>query len=140
MISALRRSREGAWIEILRNTLPSTGNAVAPVRERGLKFKNQFQIFFHCRRSREGAWIEIGWLLCGHNDNESRSREGAWIEIRAGGDYDAAIYDVAPVRERGLKFEQVLMAEMRTLVAPVRERGLKYLDKYPHCVSTQSLP
>ena len=55
-------------------------------------------------RSREGAWIEMvnnkEVLLC---LTKRRSREGAWIEI------DFALYylgefDVAPVRERGLKY------------------------------------
>ena len=56
-------------------------DAVAPVRERGLKFFS-LQPF-------------------GINDS-SRSREGAWIEIqRASQEFMMNV--VAPVRERGLK-------------------------------------
>ena len=33
-----RRSREGAWIEIVLLNLPSKASLVAPARERGLKF------------------------------------------------------------------------------------------------------
>ena len=35
---ALRRSREGAWIEMLLYIIAQIVLAVAPVRERGLKF------------------------------------------------------------------------------------------------------
>ena len=55
-----RRSREGAWIEILI-------------------FGDIWS--YTTSRSREGAWIEIKnqWF---HNINtDRRSREGAWIEI-----------------------------------------------------------
>ena len=56
----VRRSREGAWIEIPQRHLQS--------------------LTARCR-SREGAWIEINFW----GDKEilrcSRSREGAWIEI-----------------------------------------------------------
>ena len=77
------RSREGAWIEILF----------------GVDGVNLLE-----GRSREGAWIEINrgaierqWLTC-------RSREGAWIEMFFVLISYASTY-VAPVRERGLKFE-----------------------------------
>ena len=59
----LRRSREGAWIEI---TTPQ-GNLAA-----------------YGRRSREGAWIEIQKLAQEYMMNVGRSREGAWIEMVAG--------------------------------------------------------
>ena len=55
------------------------------------------------RRSREGAWIEIVAVdkskvgFCG------RSREGAWIEMMASCN-DSLMSQVAPVRERGLKY------------------------------------
>ena len=56
----MRRSREGAWIEIQR-VLPERGySRVAPARERGLKSK--MQTTRGCStvgRSREGAWIEM---------------------------------------------------------------------------------
>ena len=75
------RSREGAWIEIRICLGIGIVVIVAPVRERGLKF-------------RRNQWFRIG---------RSRSREGAWIEITA---YKPVLAPapVAPVRERGLKF------------------------------------
>ena len=36
--------------------------------------------------------------------------------------------EVAPVRERGLKFESMNIRKNTTLVAPVRERGLKCFE------------
>ena len=62
MAFVLRRSREGAWIEIvtvLRSFCCSS-----------------------CRRSREGAWIEIPWCATIYRCKNGRSREGAWIEMR----------------------------------------------------------
>ena len=56
----LRRSREGAWIEIEKAAAGSENAA---------------------GRSREGAWIEIGWIIFDCILNFSRSREGAWIEM-----------------------------------------------------------
>ena len=38
---AHRRSRKGAWIEILSSSALVKGTLVAPVRERGLKFKGR---------------------------------------------------------------------------------------------------
>ena len=75
------RSREGAWIEILRG-------GVEVVKEQ-------------CR-SREGAWIEIGVTSGNGSSLYCRSREGAWIEIRLEAWRQAPLF-VAPVRERGLK-------------------------------------
>ena len=120
----LRRSREGAWIEIAAflaaiasfivaparerglkwkvSALTAGYNLVAPARERGLKSCGQC---LGCRldsRSREGAWIEIGEIPRASYIQACRSREGAWIEIR----YLAATFKswmVAPARERGLK-------------------------------------
>ena len=56
-------------------------NDVAPVRERGLKFKVK----------KEGE------------DFRSRSRKGAWIEILMKQEHGTMAL-VAPVRERGLKY------------------------------------
>ena len=78
----LRRSREGAWIEINNKTgLPLPQNLVAPVRERGLKSSTDGAVSYDTSRSREGAWIEI--CVNQHFNNSAL---------------------VAPVRERGLKF------------------------------------
>ena len=41
--------------------------------------------------------------------------------------------DVAPVRERGLKFVPILNISYLNLVAPVRERGLKCAGRCCHC-------
>ena len=54
-----RRSREGAWIEIKISLLLIFNYLVAPARERGLKFDFYWPSFAHLGRSREGAWIEI---------------------------------------------------------------------------------
>ena len=54
-----------------------------------------------------------------------RSREGAWIEIVPFTKADNDV-EVAPVRERGLKCNQLYKAAAAIPVAPVRERGLKY--------------
>ena len=54
-----RRSRKGAWIEILRQEVGSLCAFVAPVRERGLKSSLPLTAKNQMRRSRKGAWIEI---------------------------------------------------------------------------------
>ena len=79
------------------------GNPVAPVRERGLKSLYSEAVSLHCRRSREGAWIEIQTVTSFQSLPGGRSREGAWIEIAK---KQAALQrqNVAPVRERGLKY------------------------------------
>ena len=76
------RSREGAWIEI------------PTLRQESVQ---------ELSRSREGAWIEIPVSLL-EVVSLSRSREGAWIEITVIA-YGQKDIDVAPVRERGLKYE-----------------------------------
>ena len=99
----MRRSREGAWIEIILMAQQYADIAVAPARERGLKFlagiadiatahvaparerglKSCGQCL-GCRldsRSREGAWIEIVSIIADFALSCCRSREGAWIEI-----------------------------------------------------------
>ena len=54
------RSRKGAWIEIRPASLASPKPPVAPVRERGLKSKNELSKIGSSRsRSRKGAWIEM---------------------------------------------------------------------------------
>ena len=77
----VRRSREGAWIEISTFLMFGSGSAVAPARERGLKYHKQ----------------ERRMVL------SSRSREGAWIEMLQYFDRRRQRYSVAPARERGLK-------------------------------------
>ena len=55
-------------------------------------------------RSREGAWIE----MCGTRNvpvqARGRSREGAWIEMLSSNSVSYTT-PVAPVRERGLKYD-----------------------------------
>ena len=77
----MRRSREGAWIEISAIRFFKPLIAVAPARERGLKCTIQDFLFRKVCRSREGAWIEIMNLGLPVQSMLSRSREGAWIEI-----------------------------------------------------------
>ena len=78
----MSRSREGAWIEISTFVLIRHGVAVAPARERGLKY--EMVHLYNCQegsRSREGAWIEIPAGLTSYTVASCRSREGAWIEM-----------------------------------------------------------
>ena len=56
----IRRSREGAWIEMVRGLFGAAKAAVAPARERGLKLLRLCLIMvLALGRSREGAWIEM---------------------------------------------------------------------------------
>ena len=57
-------------------------------------------------RSREGAWIEMPVALMLAGVICCRSREGAWIEIDITSGHSKS-YSVAPVRERGLKWDVV---------------------------------
>ena len=70
-------------------------------------------------RSREGAWIEIFLGSAAGAVAGGRSREGAWIEILihpCGHKYSK----VAPVRERGLKY-QLALAVINTIKRRSRE-------------------
>ena len=98
------RSREGAWIEIdAIISFTTNGFAVAPARERGLKFLLHLMAFrVILGRSREGAWIEIPLMIT-----------------------SVLAVTVAPARERGLKFCSVKSSYYSGGVAPARERGLK---------------
>ena len=71
--------------------------------ERGLKCTGKYNREGSASRSREGAWIEILYIYKRRYFPLSRSREGAWIEINQRAISDKYI-NVAPVRERGLKF------------------------------------
>ena len=90
-----------------------------------------------------------------------RSREGAWIEMC--NSFLTLTYDddIAPVRERGLKFtltydddhircrsregawiEMIITRDLilSSVVAPVRERGLKCNHAVPRLKNLKSLP
>ena len=68
----------------------------------------------------------------GQSPENRRSREGAWIEISAKIEDAEAYINVAPVRERGLKWHICVFA-VALDVAPVRERGLKYRRNQTQC-------
>ena len=75
------RSRKGAWIEMLAGRLTGLPCKVAPVRERGLKFK-----FLDCFASGKNVAPvrERGLKLQEGRKNQGipgRSRKGAWIEM-----------------------------------------------------------
>ena len=70
-------------------------DAVAPVRERGLKCNHAVPRLKNLSRSREGAWIEMA-LILGQTDD----------------------YTVAPVRERGLKYTNILSIRNDPLSLP----------------------
>ena len=57
----------------------------------------------------------------------SRSREGAWIEILANV-FVLLKAEVAPARERGLKYISATSVNTINKVAPARERGLKCMQ------------
>ena len=90
-----------------------------------MKFIKRQQVKVNDSRSRKGAWIEISITVFTVQVDCRRSRKGAWIEICCDqhGNTDSA--DVAPVRERGLKYLHNCFITLTYNVAPVRERGLK---------------
>ena len=98
-----RRSREGAWIEMLAAALHTANAGVAPARERGLKWFTLAQLIRSYSRSREGAWIEILYVMTCTGGGIGRSREGAWIEMAKKLTLCRENQPVAPARERGLK-------------------------------------
>ena len=79
---AASRSREGAWIEIRLFSSLTLTRPVAPARERGLKCHRCNCGAREQCRSRKGAWIEIWAVISFTLSAICRSREGAWIEIR----------------------------------------------------------
>ena len=88
------------------------------MRERGLKYEAKLHLHNSFSRSREGAWIEI-------------------INLN----YQNRAQIVAPVRERGLKYQLAFTIINTIKVAPVRERGLKFrspiLEKLWPCRSRE---
>ena len=82
LFSQVRRSREGAWIEIRAMAAQAYSQCVAPVRERGLNFLSwiisTWTRFVAPVRER-GLKLFIALLTL--NILQCRSREGAWIEI-----------------------------------------------------------
>ena len=93
----MRRSREGAWIEI-------TIGVWLPLRK--------------LSRSREGARIEIIALFQSWLSVRSRSREGARIEMTSTA-LSSCPRLVAPARERGLKsFEDTPLSDVKVTSLP----------------------
>ena len=77
----LGRSREGAWIEIVRNSFLKNNSRVAPARERGLKSPV---------REAQAVWSRVA---------PARERGLKCLAVRHNADNNK----VAPARERGLK-------------------------------------
>ena len=90
------RSREGAWIEICTLVIIAMRRAVAPVRERGLKF----WIFSH-------FFVDV--------DVAPVRERGLKSSVRVQIDYN---FTVAPVRERGLKCSAAMQQENFTASLP----------------------
>ena len=124
-MSGFGRSREGAWIEISRTVGKQKEPYVAPARERGLKCSPLLERLWPYGRSREGAWIEIIGRLLLILASRRRSREGAWIEINSSADYN---YKLGRRSREGAWIEIISLAMQDDLVnvAPARERGLKF--------------
>ena len=79
------------------------------------------------------------WGMPMEIEQHRRSREGAWIEILIWV-LKTWISKVAPVRERGLKWQLRVVNIDKPAVAPVRERGLKYRHNNGADADRQSLP
>ena len=79
------------------------------------------------------------WGMPMEIEQHRRSREGAWIEILIWV-LKTWISKVAPVRERGLKWQFRVVNIDKPAVAPVRERGLKYRHNNSADADRQSLP
>ena len=78
----VRRSREGAWIEINGTIKVRYNGTVAPARERGLKY----YIIWNKSSLKEVAparerGLKFIMILLISQLFQRRSREGAWIEI-----------------------------------------------------------
>ena len=70
---------------------------------------------------------------------KGRSREGAWIEMPQVGEMIRTWSNVAPARERGLKFKPLHDKLIAGTVAPARERGLKYaFSFFNFCFNSRS--
>ena len=125
IITTVRPSFAGAWIEIFLVDKADVDETVAPSRERGLKYIKMVLGQTGKSRSFAGAWIEIQKGMLIKLNTYSRSFAGAWIEIL----YPMALYKplpVAPSRERGLKCLRMGRSQRMQDVAPSREHGLKY--------------
>ena len=92
-------------------------DAVAPARERGLKYDYGGSVSDLTSRSREGAWIEIYTADTPASFNCCRSREGAWIEIAQVLCWSITMV-VAPARERGLKFSYHVVVVLQVTSLP----------------------
>ena len=112
------RSRKGAWIEI-------------PTLEKLWPYGYS--------RSRKGAWIEIDDGLPWNTVGRGRSRKGAWIEM--------IVKDWKPRRKfcrsrKGawIEINRIIRELSDPDVAPVRERGLKFIPLVIFRRAVLSLP
>jgi len=97
-----------------------------PVRERGLKpLEVTIQEIEEKVAPRAGAWIETSVTFDVFLPEWVAPRAGAWIET--GFLVQLHLFHLSlPVRERGLKLFQILIAFSAFKSLPVRERGLKH--------------
>ena len=99
------RSRKGAWIEI--GEMVSMGWAAYCRSRKGAWIEisvGRAKVYSAICRSYEGAWIEISRNTACCGPVYCRSREGAWIEIMQDIKEGIRGVQVAPARERGLKW------------------------------------